>query len=66
MNSKQPPESVEAIFRRGTPIDDALHEAAREALLRHKRGGQPIAVWRDGKVALIAAKDIRIPRRRKK
>jgi hypothetical protein len=32
--------------------------AVREALLRHKQAGNPIAVWRDGRVEWIQPEDI--------
>ena len=39
-------------------IESALRRAAREALLRHKRAGNPIAVSRDGRVHWIQPADI--------
>jgi hypothetical protein len=39
-------------------IERALARGVREALLRHKQAGNPIAVWRDGRVVWIEAKDI--------
>jgi hypothetical protein len=39
-------------------ILEALKEAVRDALLRHKRAGNPVAVWRDGRVVWIAPDDI--------
>lgn len=39
-------------------IETALRRAVRDALLMHKRAGNPIAVWRDGRVAWIAPEDI--------
>ena len=52
----QPPpsERVEDIPR----ILEALREAVREALLRHKQAGNPVAVWRDGRVVWIPPEDI--------
>ena len=41
-------------------IEDALARAVREALLRHKQAGNPIAVWRDGQVVWIAPEDIQV------
>ncbi len=35
-----------------------MGEAVRQALLQHKRAGNPIAVWRDGKVVWIPAEEI--------
>ena len=39
-------------------ILDALRQAVREALLNHKRAGNPVASWKDGKVVLIQPEDI--------
>jgi sugar (pentulose or hexulose) kinase len=39
----------------------ALRQAVREALRRHKREGNRIAVWQDGRVAWIEPEDIVIP-----
>ncbi len=41
-------------------IQKALATAVQEALLRHKRDGNPVAIWRDGKVAWIDPDDIPI------
>jgi hypothetical protein len=35
-----------------------MRRAVREALLRHKRIGNPIAVWRDGQVVWIPPEEI--------
>lgn len=42
-------------------IDRAVDEAVRQALLRHKRLGQSIVVWRDGKCVWIGPEDIQVP-----
>jgi hypothetical protein len=42
-------------------IEKALARGVREALIRHKQAGNPIAVWDDGKVVWIAPEDIEIP-----
>ncbi len=39
-------------------VDKAVRSAVWHALLNHKRAGNPIASWRDGKVVLIPAEDI--------
>ncbi len=41
-------------------IDKALRLGVREALLRHKQLGLPIAEWRDGKVVWVPPEEIRI------
>ena len=49
---------INEAFEEGTPIDDALNEAVREAVLQHKRMGQPLAVWRDGKTVWLSAEEV--------
>ena len=39
----------------------ALKEAVAEALAEHKRQGNPIAVWRNGKAIWIPAEEIVVP-----
>ncbi len=50
-----------------TPLDrvedlprilQAMKEAVREALLRHKKLGNPVAVWRDGRVVWLGPEEI--------
>lgn len=36
----------------------AMRAAVRDALLRHKRLGNPIAVWRDGRVVWLSPEEI--------
>lgn len=55
---KQETKDIAKIFRQRTPIDKALAKAAREALRYHKRIGNPVAAWRDGKVVWIQPMDI--------
>ena len=42
-------------------IEQALARAVRAALQRHKQAGNPIAVWRDGRVVWIEPDDIPVP-----
>jgi hypothetical protein len=49
-----PIERVEDLPR----ILKAMTEAGREALLRHKRLGNPVAVWRDGRVVWLRPEEI--------
>jgi hypothetical protein len=39
-------------------IERTLGKAVREALLRHKRAGNPVASWRNGKAVWIQPEDI--------
>jgi hypothetical protein len=42
-------------------VEQALHKAVVQTIIRHKRLGNPIVVWRDGKVVWIPAEEIQIP-----
>jgi hypothetical protein len=42
-------------------VTDALARATRDAVERHKRLGQSICVWQDGRVVEIPASEIRVP-----
>jgi hypothetical protein len=37
---------------------DAVGRAVRDAVLDHKRAGNPIAEWRDGKVVIVPPEQI--------
>ena len=39
-------------------IERALREAVRDALQRHKRDGDPVAVWREGRVVWLSPDQI--------
>ena len=39
-------------------IEAAVQEAVREALLQHKRAGNPVVGWRDGKIEWVPAEQI--------
>lgn len=41
-------------------IEKVLQRAVNHALLIHKRLGNPIAVWKDGKVVIIPPEEIEI------
>lgn len=59
MNSRQAddPSPVERL--QDTPrILKALHQAAGQAMERHRQAGVPVATWRDGAVEWIAPDDI--------
>jgi len=43
-------------------VEDALNRAVKLALVEHKRAGNPVAVWRDGKVAWLDPDQIKIDR----
>jgi len=41
-------------------IEQAMRRAVREALLTHKRGGNTVAAWKDGRVVLVNSDDIQV------
>jgi len=45
-------------------IDAGLRQAVSNALKRHKLLGQSIAIWKDGKVVILPAKKIKLPRKK--
>ena len=53
-----PEKSIGEIFTEGTLIDKALKQAVREAILQHKRAGNPIVVWRNGKMVWLKPEEI--------
>lgn len=57
MNHKHPVD-IQALFEDGRAIDAALAEAARNALIMHKRMGYPIVVWENGRVVWIPPEEI--------
>jgi hypothetical protein len=42
-------------------IERALRAAVRDALQRHKRDGDPVAVWREGRVVWVQPEEIPVP-----
>jgi hypothetical protein len=44
----------------GKEIEEVFRRAVRKALWRHKRLGQSIAVWQDGKVVIIPPEQIQV------
>lgn len=42
----------------GDEIDGALRRGVREALIRHKKLGESVAVWRDGRAVVLAPHEI--------
>ena len=57
--------TIDELFRDGKEIDTALRNAVQQALLQHKRAGNPVAEWRDGKVVLIKPEDIVVEEKQK-
>src|SRR5439155_7371812 len=49
---------IAAIFADRAAVQRALSQAVREAVLRHKRLGEPVFIWRDGRVGEIPPEEI--------
>jgi hypothetical protein len=56
--TKKRVKSIEDLFEESTPIEEALKLAVREGLQQHKKLGNPIAVWENGKLVWIPAEEI--------
>ena len=56
---------INELFHEGKEIDKALKKAVQQALLQHKKAGNPVAAWRDGKVVLIKPEDIVVEEKQK-
>ena len=52
--------SDDFLFSRLTKIEEAVRRAVRDALLLHKRAGNPIAAWKDGKVVIVPPEEIKV------
>ncbi len=39
-------------------IDEALAQGVREAMLRHKKDGLPVVIYRDGKTVWVKPEDL--------
>ncbi len=53
-----PNSDIDRAFAEGTPIDEAMNEAVRDAVRQHQRMGLPLAVWRDGKTVWLYAEEL--------
>ena len=61
MGDHSKPHRTLDLCRDGKEIEKLFQLAVREALIMHKRIGNPIAVWRDGKVVIVPPEEIEIP-----
>ncbi len=49
-------DKIEEIFSDEKQITETLQRAVREAVETHKRAGNPLAAWKDGKAVWIETK----------
>jgi hypothetical protein len=57
-NEKLAKHDSDLFDRYSDEINKAYERAVREALLRHRQAGNPIAVWQDGKVVILQPDEI--------
>ncbi len=59
--AKKTSPDVAQILAEAEKVEAAVQAAVRDALLQHKRAGNPIAVWENNQVVWIPAEQIEIP-----
>ena len=47
-------------FSDDASMTEAIRQAVREAVLEHKRVGNPVADWQDGRVVIVPPEEIRL------
>ena len=53
------PKDIDRIFREERPrIDEALKQGVREAMIRHKKDGLPVVIYRDGKIVEVMPEEL--------
>ena len=57
-NSAAQEDTLEALFGDDDRLDYLAQVAVRDALREHKRLGQSVVAWQDGKVVTLAPEDI--------
>jgi len=55
---KPQPKDLDQVLADKHKVEAALRAAVRDALARHKRAGNPVAVWRDGEVVWLSPEAI--------
>ena len=53
-------EDIAARFADDRAVEATLNRAVREAVLRHKKLGESIAEWRDGRVVIVPPEEIEV------
>ncbi|HSU66378.1 MAG TPA: hypothetical protein VLJ39_05885 [Tepidisphaeraceae bacterium] len=49
---------IERVMQEGVQIDRAARRATRQAVLRHKKLGEKVVVWRKGRVVWLKPREI--------
>ncbi len=54
-------EDIAGRFTNSQEVLRLTQQAVRAAVMEHKRVGNPIAIWRDGRVVWVPAEEIEVP-----
>jgi hypothetical protein len=54
------PVDLDEVLADSRKVETALRDAVRQALLRHKQAGNPVVVWRNGKVEIVPPEGLEI------
>ena len=52
---------IEAVMRDDKAVNEAFVAAYRRTVFRHRHLGQPLVVWKDGRVVEVSADDVDLP-----
>ena len=52
---------IEAVMRDDKAVNQAFVAAYRRTVLRHRRLGLPLVVWKDGQVIEVSADSVELP-----
>ena len=55
---KEQTKAIREIALTGRLIDEALNQAARDAVQKHREAGLPLAVWKDGKTVWVQPDEV--------
>jgi hypothetical protein len=51
-------DKISEVFSNPEKVTQALARGVHDALLKHKQAGNPIVVWRDGKIVWLKPEEI--------
>ncbi len=57
-NKKIKLDAPDLLVKYRKPVDRAMRNGVREALRKHKQAGNPVAIWRKGKIVLLQPDEI--------
>ena len=60
MNNESETDKILSVLKDSDKITQALQKAGKQALLKHKQSGNPVATWQDGKVVWIPPEEIEV------